>query len=443
MQLFKDLKIVLFGAGKEGVKISEALVSNGIVPAYYVDNNPEDEDNNRTFVRGGVYSPDVLHDEDHEKLRIIVTPSNPKFRTEIENCLIKMQLEKCIIQRSEICRFDPNLLDADSSLIDVIIELVLSKGNVYYYIVQKQKLIGAISKNTVLETLLKYDSLDLQQNTLIDALGDSLNKSCKVLRIENIENDIIDFINGGNEINFVPLVDSENNLITVFSANAFTTFDVFSDAQIAEIGFWKRRTKGNDDIIKMQETALAHFNNKVSMHTLFGMPRSLGLTVWEFIKNKSVLEIGCGPTCGVLPYLWSAKERIAIEPLIEQYWDMGCIFTEEIINRKYSIGADVFIPELAGSIDGLIISQNCLDHTPNWPFVLSNIASYAASSSYFHLSTNIYHPYGLDKAHFNLTPNADNMIRIVENFGFKVLKYEVNTPVLQKNLFIKLLAVKL
>ena len=156
-------------------------------------------------------------------------------------------------------------------------------------------------------------------------------------------------------------------------------------SQDYEFAFW------NDERRNIEQSIRAIRDDFINNKT-----RSIGKSairdrVMKHIVNKSVLEVGCGPLLGYLPYMSMAKETIAIEPLLEKYallWDGVCngvtdISINSIINKKFSFGAEKYIPELEGVIDGLIISVYSLDHTPNWPFVLCNIASYAAKGSYF------------------------------------------------------------
>ncbi|MFN7906413.1 MAG: hypothetical protein ACK5P5_14625, partial [Pseudobdellovibrionaceae bacterium] len=99
----------------------------------------------------------------------------------------------------------------------------------------------------------------------------------------------------------------------------------------------------------------------------------------EHISGKICVDIG---PCVYSPLAtWDvAGKRIAIEPLFEPIdrWQKQHLGRSVFENLTcYSTGADEFIPELFNKIDGAIYCRNMLDHTPNWAFVLSNIASYA------------------------------------------------------------------
>jgi hypothetical protein len=83
--------------------------------------------------------------------------------------------------------------------------------------------------------------------------------------------------------------------------------------------------------------------------------------------------------------------------------------------------ADTYIPELKDSVDGVIICQNALDHTPNWCFILSNISSYAKRGSYLYLWTDIQHPIANPVGHFSITPDPIQFSRLIETFGYDII----------------------
>jgi hypothetical protein len=94
---------------------------------------------------------------------------------------------------------------------------------------------------------------------------------------------------------------------------------------------------------------------------------------------------------------------------------------------SYECGGDVYIPELKDSIDGIIICQNALDHTPNWMFILSNIASYARGGGcHLYLWTDIDHLFD-PTGHFNIAQNPTAMFRLVENIGFGLIYSRIFT----------------
>ena len=102
-------KVVLFGAGKNGIKVLGRLIEKGIEPSYFIDNN-------RTITKIGVeikqtggegkqydvHSPDILLAEDKTKLRIIITPSGLLYK-EINAQLVNMGFKDCIGQVQLMC----------------------------------------------------------------------------------------------------------------------------------------------------------------------------------------------------------------------------------------------------------------------------------------------------------------------------------------------------
>ena len=158
------------------------------------------------------------------------------------------------------------------------------------------------------------------------------------------------------------------------------------------------------------------------------------------------MEIGSGPFGVYLSTMQHAKVRSLIEPLHKQYetllkqYNLHNIF--ESIDNRFDVGADIYIPELKNSVDGIILCRNALDHTPNWSFVLSNISSYARSNCYLNIWTDIQHSLLQDEGHYNLTVNKDNFVRLVENLGFEIEFVSVNKPLERSNLFVEILALK-
>jgi len=102
-EMLKGAKVVLFGAGKNGRKMLELLISHGITPAYFVDNNTDTKFVERADKSEGsvffVNLPEVLLSEEKSKLKIIITP-NHDFYTKIETQIKEMGLEECILHNS-------------------------------------------------------------------------------------------------------------------------------------------------------------------------------------------------------------------------------------------------------------------------------------------------------------------------------------------------------
>ena len=104
------VKVVLYGAGKNGKRWLAALLNSNINPAYFVDSNPStdfvisDENGGALFL---VNMPNVLLNEDRQQLKIIITPLNP-YRKEIEGQIRAMGLESCLISES-VNQFECNI----------------------------------------------------------------------------------------------------------------------------------------------------------------------------------------------------------------------------------------------------------------------------------------------------------------------------------------------
>ena len=148
------------------------------------------------------------------------------------------------------------------------------------------------------------------------------------------------------------------------------------------------------------------------------------------MKTKNNLEVGCGP-CGFLNVCYCLDNRNIIDPLINGYKQYqirkyGESWFDETINL-YSQPCEILVPGLVGKIDGFIFCRNCLDHTQDWKIVLNNISLYAAKDSYFYFWSDIFHTYGTDAGHFNITSNKDEFRHHIESLGYK-LEYEWEIP---------------
>lgn len=120
-----------------------------------------------------------------------------------------------------------------------------------------------------------------------------------------------------------------------------------------------------------------------------------------------------------------AKERIAIEPLLEpivlwQETNLGKSAYDGF--RNYAKPAEVLVAELVLAIDGAIVCRNMLDHTPSWPFVLANISSYAVPGCKLLLWTDLDHRGTDDEGHYNITSDVSAFRRLVEQLGFNVIR---------------------
>jgi hypothetical protein len=160
--------------------------------------------------------------------------------------------------------------------------------------------------------------------------------------------------------------------------------------------------------------------NELLVHEFFEDNPQLFRDFLSAIQGKACLDIG---PCVFSPLLtWDGiGEAYAIEPLGDSVreWQRkrfgGSAFDN--MNLK-SIGADVFLEELASRIDGAIHCRNMLDHTPNWPFVLANISAYAAPGCHFLFWTDIDHGGTADEGHYDICPQSSSIKRLIEQLGF-------------------------
>jgi hypothetical protein len=86
----------------------------------------------------------------------------------------------------------------------------------------------------------------------------------------------------------------------------------------------------------------------------------------------------------------------------------------------FPIPAEVTERALLQKIDGAIYCRNCLDHSPNWPFIMANIARYAQPGCKLLLWTDIFHGESIDKGHFNIVEDPALFRNLVGAFGFLI-----------------------
>jgi hypothetical protein len=140
------------------------------------------------------------------------------------------------------------------------------------------------------------------------------------------------------------------------------------------------------------------------------------------IEGKRCLEIG-SCTSSMLSSWDTASERFVIEPLADRVsaWQrehLGFSLYEGL--TTYSIGADEYLPSLDRLINGAIYCRNCIDHSPNWMFILSNISTYAGPGCKLLLWNDIYHVNGADSGHYDLTQDPASMSRLIHALGFDI-----------------------
>ena len=155
---------------------------------------------------------------------------------------------------------------------------------------------------------------------------------------------------------------------------------------------------------------------------------SSSLEEWKnfmrFIEGKRCMDIG---PCVFSPLSgWDiASEKYIIEPLYEkvnewQLLNFGHSAFENMI--IYGQRAEVLIPELVGYIDGAIYCRNVIDHSPSWPFILSNISLYAAVGCKLLFWSDLDHKGTADDGHYDITSDIKSFKRLIIQFGFKIIR---------------------
>lgn len=150
----------------------------------------------------------------------------------------------------------------------------------------------------------------------------------------------------------------------------------------------------------------------------------------QHAKGRQNLEIG--PSCSPLIYGFNPTiPPYIIEPMGEkvvEYQRQHFGFDVFESGRLFSVDAAKPIAELEGAIDGLIYVRNCIDHSPKWPFIVSNIARYAAPGCKLLFWSEMNHGAEPDIGHYNITDDVSDFLRLVEALGFRIDRHFSNDP---------------
>lgn len=179
----------------------------------------------------------------------------------------------------------------------------------------------------------------------------------------------------------------------------------------------------------------AGFRDSLLMAEFFGgSPKDLDAFL-DHVTGRTCLDIG--PCVASQIAGWDvAKERIAIEPLLEPIvaWQEANLGASAFSGmRTYARPAEELIEDLRQAIDGAIVCRNMLDHTPRWPFVLSNMAAYAALGCKLLLWSDLDHRGTADEGHYDITSDVDAFKRLVAQLGFRVLREYRSTQRVELN----------
>jgi len=144
----------------------------------------------------------------------------------------------------------------------------------------------------------------------------------------------------------------------------------------------------------------------------------------EHIRDRKCLEIGPSIIGEIITWDLAADRHI-IEPLFDEInrWqidNLGFSLFEGI--RPHSVGAEVLVTDLVGEIDGAIFCRNCIDHSPDWVFILANISHYARPGCKLLLWNDLDHSGTADQGHYDITKDTQAFKRLVQAFGFEIIR---------------------
>ena len=275
-------------------------------------------------------------------------------------------------------------------------------------------LVGTITWNDLFGTL--RSGVDLRS---ISA-GDVANKKCFKATTENID----EVLQAFRKYRFIPVVDSNGIFKYILTNNAnWLSWEYAQNFEIKwQMEFYKR--------IESSDVSFHDFRNIYIDD----------IETYRMVQSKTsgsiVLEIGAGPVCGFIQSITDASKRIIIEPLSKEYERLRESYRINVPGANdiqyYDIGADRHIPELVNQVD-LVICHNALDHTPEWPFVLGNIAAYTKTDGILYLFTDIDHNRVEPKGHYNITYNPEKLCQFISNIGFSIIYKSYWTRTTGKN----------
>lgn len=164
------------------------------------------------------------------------------------------------------------------------------------------------------------------------------------------------------------------------------------------------------------------FIDDADLNEFFSGDREVWIKFIKQITGKRVMEIGpC--LLAKIAYWDVASERIAIEPLFDEISK----YQNEVFGKNgfpgvevYSSPAEKLIPELVGKIDGALFVRNCIDHSPNWPFILGNISRYLAPGAHLLIWNDLLHPEGYRDGHYDICDDKELFRELIISLGFRI-----------------------
>jgi hypothetical protein len=145
------------------------------------------------------------------------------------------------------------------------------------------------------------------------------------------------------------------------------------------------------------------------------------------IVGKARLDIG--PCISTPLRQWGDSDNFVIEPLVEDVIALQKkLFGFSLFDgmKCFNSPAEKTIDSLINRIDGVIYCRNCIDHSPDWPFILVNISKYAAKGCYLMLWNDLNHYGTADDGHYDITTDSTYFKSLIESLGFKIINEYVD-----------------
>lgn len=181
------------------------------------------------------------------------------------------------------------------------------------------------------------------------------------------------------------------------------------------------QTKYIKEVLPQKYEDYVNGNDIPSLQTW--LPKKHREAFLSHLKGKTGLDIGCG-SIPALRHSHGLKKVYAIDPLATEYEriqesELGGSFFKwlKAVNSKAEVLQKIFV----GSIDGVIICRNAIDHAEDPLMILANISEYAVKGCYFLFWTDIWHLLPTDDGHRNITRSTIAMDALLEGLGFKKL----------------------
>lgn len=178
------------------------------------------------------------------------------------------------------------------------------------------------------------------------------------------------------------------------------------------------------DLVSGKLNVSSGYRDQLMLREFFGDSSADFEHFLSHVKARVSLDIG--PCVASQIAGWDvAAVRYAIEPLLDPIveWQKSKLNGSAYEGMVgFARPAEELIGDLVGKVDGAIVCRNMLDHSPHWPFVLSNISSYAAQGCKLLLWTDIDHRGTADEGHYDITSDARAFRRLVEQLGFRVIR---------------------